>query len=120
MLFNKNNFSQAKNQRIYEREISLILHKIIQKYNLPSCSVSYCQLSARGENVKIYLSLAREENKEKFLDLINKKCSRLIKKEIAQSKKFAYIPSLIFLLDHELETINNLEKILKKFNKNEI
>jgi ribosome-binding factor A len=91
------------------------LHKIIQKHNLPSFSLSYCQLSARGENVKVFLSFARRENREELLDLINKKYSHLIKKEIAKSKKFAYIPNLVFLLDQELETINNLEKILQKF-----
>src|SRR4051794_36637343 len=118
MLFTKNNFLQSRNQKIYEREISLILHKIIQKHNLPSFSLSYCQLSARGENIKVYLTFARRENREKLLGLINKKYSHLIKKEIAQSKKFAYIPNLTFLFDQELETINNLEKILTKYEDN--
>ena len=118
MLFNKNNFSQAKNKSRYQREISRILYKIIQEYNLPSFSLSYCEVSTRGENVKVYLSFAREENHEKVLNLMNNKYSRLIKKELAYSKKFASIPKLIFLRDQELETINNLEKILQKFNSN--
>lgn len=116
MLLKKNNFSQARNKSHYEREISLILHKVVQEHNLPSCSLSYCQLSTRGENVKVYLNFTQEENQAAALNLINQKYSHLIKKEIAKSKKFAYIPNLIFLLDKELETINNLEKILQKFN----
>jgi ribosome-binding factor A len=115
MLFSKNNFIQQRKQSRYEQEISRILYKIIQEYNLPSFSLSYCQLSTRGENVRVYLSFSREENKEEVLKLINGKYSHLIKKEIAKSKKFAYIPNLVFLLDKELETINNLEKILQKF-----
>jgi ribosome-binding factor A len=115
MLFKKNSFIQQRKQSFYEREISRILHKIIKEYNLPSFSLSYCELSTRGENVKIYLSFAQAENKEKMLNLINKKYSPLIKKEMAKSKKFAYLPNLIFFLDKELETINNLEKILQKF-----
>jgi len=115
MLFNKNNFFQQRKRSLYEREISRILYKVIQEHNLPSFSLSYCELSTRGENVKVYLSFTQEENKKKLLGLMNKKYSHEIKKEIAKSKKFAYIPNLVFLLDKELETINNLEKILQKF-----
>jgi ribosome-binding factor A len=117
MLFQKNNFSQARNKSRYEREISHILHKIILSHNLPSFSLSYCQLSARGENVKVYLSFAKETDKEKVLELINKNYSQLVKKEIVKSKKFAYVPNLSFLVDQELETTSNLKKILQKFNK---
>src|SRR6185295_12394990 len=115
MLFKKSNFIQQRKQSFYEREISRILYKIVQEYNLPSLSLSYCEVSTRGENVKIYLSFAQEENQAEVLKLINKNYSPLIKKEMAKSKKFAYIPNLVFLLDKELETINNLEKILQKF-----
>ena len=115
MLFKKNNFIQQKKQSFYEREISHILYKIIREYNLPFFSLSYCELSTRGENVKVYLSFARVDNKKEILNLINKKYSFLVKKEMAKSKKFSYLPNLTFLLDKELETINNLEKILQKF-----
>src|SRR3954454_16610254 len=115
MSFKKNNFMQQRKQSFYEREISYILHKIIREYNLPSFSLSYCKLSTRGENIKVYLSFARVDNKEEILSLINKKYSPLIKKEMVKSKKFAYLPNLIFLLDKELITSNSLEKILQKF-----
>lgn len=115
MLIKKNNFIHQRKQSFYEREISHILYKIIREYNLPSFSLSYCELSSRGENVKVYLSFAQVDNKEKILSLINKSYSPLIKKEMAKSKKFAYLPNLVFLLDKELETINNLEKVLQKF-----
>src|SRR5437764_11882155 len=122
MLFKKNNFIQRRKRSFCEREISRILHKIVQEHNLPSLSLSYCELSTRGENVKIYLSFACEKNKEEVINLMNKKYSRLIKREMAKSKKFAYIPNLVFLFDKELATMNNLEKILQKFTttKNEI
>ena len=116
MSFKKNNFTQQKKQSFYEREISCILYKIIREHNLPSFSLSYCKLSTRGENVKVYLSFAQiDNNKEEILNLINKKYSPFIKKEMARSKKFAYLPNLVFLLDKELETTKNLEKILQKF-----
>ena|SRR5947209_17619400 len=116
MLFQKNNnFIRQRRRSFCEREISQILYKIVQEHNLPSLSISYCELSTHGENVKIYLSFAKEENQAEVLNLLNKRYSRLIKKEMAKSKKFAYLPNLVFLLDKELATINNLEKILQKF-----
>jgi ribosome-binding factor A len=118
MLLNKNNFFQAKNKSRYKREISRILYEIIQEYNLPSFSLSYCEVSARGENVKVYLTFARKENPGKVLNLMNKQYCQLVKKKLAYSRKFSAIPNLIFLRDQELETINNLEKILQKFNYN--
>ncbi|MDR1670633.1 MAG: ribosome-binding factor A [Spiroplasmataceae bacterium] len=114
MLFKKNNFSQQRKQSFYEKEISRILYWLIKEYQLPSFSLSYCQLSSRGENAKIYLSFAQDKNQEKTLTLLNKKYSQIIKKEIAQDKNFAYIPNLYFFVDKELEAINNLEKILEK------
>ena len=115
MLFKKNNFIQQRKKSFYEREISQILYKMVKEHHLPSLSLSYCELSTQGENVKVYLSFSQIENKEEIINLINKKYSPLIKKEMAKSKKFAYLPNLFFLLDKELETINNLEKILQKF-----
>ena len=88
MLFKKNSFIQQRKQSFYAREISYILHKIIQENNLPSFSLTYCELSTRGENVKVYLSFTRVENKAEMLNLINQKYSPLIKKEMAKSKKF--------------------------------
>lgn len=89
---------------------------MIQENNLPFFSLSYCVLSARGENLKIYLTFPQEENKEELLVLMNKKYSSLIRKEIVKSKKFSYIPTIFFLLDKELERIDTVKKIIQKLN----
>jgi ribosome-binding factor A len=115
MLFKKNNFVIQKKQSFYEREISKVLYWLIQEYNLPSFSLNYCQLSTRGDSAKVYLSFAQKKKQEEILELINKKYLSIIKKELVNSKKFAYIPNLYFFIDRELETMNNLEKILQKF-----
>ncbi|WP_322632123.1 ribosome-binding factor A [endosymbiont DhMRE of Dentiscutata heterogama] len=112
---NPRSWVRQTKKSFYEREISRLLHQMVQEYNLPSCSLSYCETSTRGEHVKIYLSFARPKNQTEILQLMNKKYSSLLKKEIAKSKKFAYIPHLVFLLDKELETMNNLKKILQEF-----
>src|SRR4051794_630880 len=116
MLF-KPNFSQQRKQKTYEREISRILYKIVQENNLPSFSLTYCQLSSRGENLKVYLTFSYpEESRKKLLKIINQKYSSVVKKELAKSKRFSYyIPNLFFLFDQELEEINTIKEIISKF-----
>jgi ribosome-binding factor A len=98
-MLGKNNFLHQRKQNLYRKEITYILHQIIQEKSFPFFSLSYCSLSARGENLKVYLTFSPEANREKILKLINKEYSPLIKKQIAKSKKFSYIPTLIFLWD---------------------
>jgi ribosome-binding factor A len=114
----KPNFSQLRKQKTFEREISRILYKIIQENNLPSFSLSYCQLSSRGENLKIYLTFSYqvENQQKKLLKIINQQYISVVKKELAKSKKFSYIPNLFFLFDKELVEINTIEKIINQFN----
>jgi ribosome-binding factor A len=82
---------------------------------LPLFSLSYCQLSTRGENLKIYLTFHHpEKNKQELLKSINKEYPLLIKKELAKSKKFSYIPTIVFLYDKDSEESNELKKIVKK------
>ncbi|WNE41155.1 MAG: Ribosome-binding factor A [Mycoplasmataceae bacterium] len=114
MLFKRNNFFQQRKESFYQREISRILYQLTQEYDLPSFSLSYCQLSSRGESMRIFLSFAQNNNPEETLELLNKKYSSIIKKNLAYSKKFAHIPNLYFFIDKELEKIDNLEKIFQK------
>jgi len=112
MLIKPNYFLQRK-ENLYKKEISRILHKIAQANYLPSFSLSYCLLK-RGENLKVYLNFAKKEGREELLELMNKKYSLIIKKEIAKEKKFAYVPKLKFFLDKRLESISSLEEIIQK------
>ena len=112
MLIKPNYFLQRK-ENLYKKEISRILHKITQENYLPSFSLSYCVLKG-GENLKIYLNFAKKEGREELLELMNKKYSLIVKKEIAKGKRFAYIPALKFFLDEKLESINTLEEIIQK------
>jgi ribosome-binding factor A len=112
MLIKPNYFLQRK-ESLYKKEISRILHKIAQANYLPSFSLSYCLLKG-GENLKVYLNFANKEGREELLELMNKKYSLIIKKEIAKEKKFAYVPKLKFFLDKRLESISNLEEIIQK------
>ena len=111
----KNDFWRKKRESLYKQEVAQILYKITSKNNLPFFSLSYCQLSTRGENLKIYLTFSRpEENKEDLLKLINKEYLPLIKKELAKSKKFSYLPTLVFLYDKNSEESNELKKVIKE------
>ncbi|KLL03895.1 MAG: hypothetical protein MRECE_7c033 [Mycoplasmataceae bacterium CE_OT135] len=109
----KANFYQARLESSYTKEIALILQKLTQQEELPFFSVSYCSLSAKAENLKVYLVFANEED-QKFLEIMNKNYLLLVKKHLAKSKKFARLPKITFLLDQKLKKINDLEKIIQK------
>lgn len=111
----KINLQQQKLQVLYEREISIFLNKLQREKRLPSCSVSFSILSSKAESIKIYLMFANPE-KSKYLKLINKNYSSLIKKHLASTKKFSRIPQITFYLDEHLETIEKLEKLSKNLN----
>lgn len=110
----KSNFSKERREKLYEREISLILYKIIQENRLFSFSLSHCILRGRGESLKIYLNFSHKEKSDELLQLISEKYSPVIKKELAKSKKFSYIPNITILIDKEPERINTLEEIVRK------
>lgn len=108
------NFSKKRKEKLYEREISLILYKIIQENNLFSFSLSHCILTGRGESLKVFLNFSRQEKSDELLKSIREKYSLVIKKELAKSKKFSYIPNINILIDKEPERINMLEEIVRK------
>ena len=113
-MLNKTNFRQVKLQSLYEREIAIILKKIVRWKEFPFFSVSYCELSAKAEDLKVYLFFVGKKNQE-YLKIINQNYSPIVKKYLAKSKKFSRLPKIIFLLDQKLKKINELEEIVQKF-----
>lgn len=112
-MLNKTNFHQVKLQSLYEQEVSIILKKVVQWKEFPFFSVSYCELSAKAENLKVYLFFAGEKN-QIYLKTINQNYLPMVKKYLAKSKKFARLPKIIFLLDQKLKKINELEEMVQK------
>ena len=113
-MLNKTNFRQVKLQSLYEREIAIILKKIVQWREFPFFSVSYCELSSKAEDLKVYLFFCGEKSQE-YLKIINQNYLPIVKKYLAKSKKFARLPKIIFLLDQKLKKINELEEMVQKF-----
>jgi len=93
----RENHSFHRLRELYEREISLILYQLTLNYGLPSCSLSYSFLSTKKENLKVYLIFSQEKEPEKLCELINKKYSSFVRRELARTKKFSQIPRLLFL-----------------------
>ncbi|RHZ37101.1 ribosome-binding factor A [endosymbiont GvMRE of Glomus versiforme] len=109
----KTNFHHARLESLYTREIALIFQKLIQQKELPLFSISYCSLSTKAENLKVYLVFTNEKD-QKYLNFISKNYLPVVKKHLAKSKKFARLPKIILLLDQELKKISDLEKIIQK------
>src|SRR5215213_981263 len=100
----KTNFHHTRLESSYAKEIALILQKLTQQEELPFFSVSYCSLSAKAENLKVYLVFANEKD-QNSLEIINKNYSLLVKKHLAKTKKFARLPKITFLLDQKIKKI---------------
>ena len=112
-MLNRVNFYHARLQKLYEREISIILKKIVPQKEFPFFSVSYCELSSQKENLKVYLLFVADEKNQKYLEIINQSYLSVVKRHLAKSKKFAYLPKINFLLDQKLKKIDELEKVLQ-------
>src|SRR6185369_8891082 len=87
----KTSFHHARLESLYTREIALIFQKLIRQEELPFFSVSYCFLSTKAENLKVYLVFANEKD-QSLLEVINKSYLPYIKRHLAKSKKFARLP----------------------------
>jgi len=111
----KPKFYRERKEKLYEREIAIILHKTLsQNDNLPLFSLSYCNLDLRGKTLKIFVNIFQQEKKDESINLINKEYTPLLKKELAKSKNFAYIPNIFFLRDKNQEANEILEKIVRE------
>src|SRR5689334_11875015 len=103
----KTNFYQARLQSSFAREIAIILQKLIQQEELPFFSVSYCELSTKAENLKVYLFFAEEKDQENILKIINhQNYLSFIKRQLAKSKKFSRVPQITFLVDQKSKKIS--------------
>jgi len=111
----KPKFYRERKEKLYEREIAIILHKTLsQKNNLPLFSLTYCNLDVRGKSLKIFVNIFQKRKKDELVKSINKEYSPILKKELAKSKNFAYIPNISFLIDINQETNEILEKIIRE------
>lgn len=112
MLLKKNGFRHLRLESLYGKEIALILHKLTQEKLLVSFSVSYCFLSRKAENLKVYLLFAQEKE-ESLLPVLKKRYLPWVRKQLVRSKKFTRLPKISFLLDQKLKKINEWQKISK-------
>lgn len=107
-------FRYQRLKSLYEREITLALQNLIKKNYLPTCSITNSLLSAKGESLKIYLLFTNSRESQSFLALLNKNYLFLIKRHLANCKKFPRIPQITFYLDKEKEKIARIESIIKR------
>lgn len=114
MIFNNNIFNHRKNKTL-QKKISFILYNIAQKEGLFSCSISYSMLSKKGENLWVYLNYYNKDyNINEWLMLLNNKYKHDIKKKLAQTEQFSFIPQITFLVDKKTSKIDELESYLIK------
>jgi ribosome-binding factor A len=117
---NQKEIKHRKKEHLYEREIiSLFQENKIEEGTL-NFFVNRCVLSATGDCLKICIDFfEKKERGRKILKKLNKKYVILIKRNLAKSGMFSFLPSNIFFdLDDEFN-LDELEEILEKIKKNE-
>jgi ribosome-binding factor A len=98
---NSGSFFSRRREKFYEQETRFIIDKINRKNKAPYLFfLTRFSLSKKGETLKVYLNFFNKKNENKKLAEINQIYPKLIKKEMAISKKFSYLPTVIFVIDN--------------------
>ena len=81
-----------------------------------SCAtVTDVVLNGDNSNAKIYVTFLKDNDKKSFNEL--KKAVPFIRRELAHSLRTKKTPLLEFILDDNLNKINDVEKLIEKVNK---
>lgn len=101
-----------------QREISDIIANDIRDEDLKMVTVTHIKLANDLSYAKVYVTTLFDDKKEKVvLDLNN--ASGFIKGELGRRKfEIRSMPELEFIYDESLAYADNIEKIIKKINKN--
>lgn len=109
----KNNH-QKRIEELYDREVRIAAYRLAYNKEIPSLSISYCSVDRKFQTLKIYLLSENNLDEDKILKYFDEKCSVLIARMLAETKKFRRIPRIVFLFDKYLGEINKLEEVAKK------
>jgi ribosome-binding factor A len=108
-------FFQKRRERLYSIEVRRIIREnFSDNFLVSKIFIFRIILSKKGEALKIYVDFAHSKDEKDLLKYLNVFCSKIIQKEMAKSRKFCYIPKVIFLLDKEAKEEEEIRGIIKK------
>lgn len=113
-----NNRRQKRVSSLIKEELSRLLIELIQDSSSGLITITRLEMSKDLKTAYIFISLFGCREKEKILDLIEKR-KGFLRKSIASKTKLKYNPLLNFSLDETPEYEKRIDKIIKNMRKNE-
>jgi ribosome-binding factor A len=107
--------SQRVSDLIREEIADIIMNKV-KDPRLGFVTVTGAKITEDLKIATIYLSILKEEEKEKTLEMLNS-AKGFIRAELAKRLKMKFIPSLTFRIDESLEYGVRIEKLLREIKK---
>lgn len=109
---------QKRVSSLIKEELSRLLIELIQDSSSGLITITRLEMSKDLKTAYIFISLFGCREKEKILDLIEKR-KGFLRKSIASKTKLKYNPLLNFSLDETPEYEKRIDKIIKNMRKNE-
>jgi len=113
-----NSRRQKRVSSLIKEELSRLLIELIQDSSSGLITITRLEMSKDLKTAYIFISLFGCREKEKILDLIEKR-KGFLRKSIASKTKLKYNPLLNFSLDETPEYEKRIDKIIKNMRKNE-
>lgn len=109
---------QKRVASLIKEELGRLLIEGIQDSSSGLITVTGIEMTPDLKTAHIYLTIYGSENKDKTLELLNRK-KGMMRKYIASKIKLKYNPLLIFSYDPSAEYEAKIDKIIEKIKKNE-
>ena len=109
---------QKRVSSLIKEELSRLLIEVIQDSSSGLITVTRVEVSKDLMSAYVYLSFFDTQDKDRVLDLLEKR-KGFLRKSIASKIKLKYNPMLIFSLDETYDYEEKIEKILKDIKKHE-
>lgn len=100
-----------------QKELSDIIANELHNYDLNMVTVTHVKLASDLSYAKIYITTLFDNKKDQVIEDLTK-AKGIIKSELARRKfEIRIIPDLQFVYDESLAYADNIERIIKKINK---
>jgi len=111
-------YRQQRVSSLIKEELSRLLIELVQDSSSGLITVTRVEMSKDLKSAYVYLSLFGTQDKNRLLDLLEKR-KGFLRKSIASKIKLKYNPMLIFSLDTTADYEERIERILKDIKKDE-
>ncbi|KKQ74638.1 MAG: Ribosome-binding factor A [Berkelbacteria bacterium GW2011_GWB1_38_5] len=106
---------QEKLSALFKKEISILIQETIPE-EMGIVTLTELELTANIKEAKVYISLLDKSKEKEALKILNAN-SKGFQYFLGRKFRMKFTPKLIFLIDHGLDNIEKIDKILRKVSK---